>query len=55
MSEPILLQIWPAEESADSLPERGMGYFRIVKLDLIKAADVEKRFQVRAAKPVFMR
>jgi hypothetical protein len=42
MAEPILLQIWPAEESADSLPNRRMGRPYIVELDIIEAADVQK-------------
>jgi hypothetical protein len=42
MAEPILPEIWPAEESADSLPNRRPGRPYIVELNIIKAADVQK-------------
>ncbi len=54
MAGSIFLHKWPAENCADSLSECRTSYSHIVELNLIKAADMEKRFQIRAAKPAFV-
>ncbi len=52
-AEVILLQKWPWEKSANSLPERWMGSAISWNWMVIQRY-VQKRFQIRTAETVFM-